>query len=149
MPAVPACGTARCPVTEPAFRCGARNAEDREEPAADPDALFCRAPLDDRALTRARSVRRELTAGGRHRPAGAVGLLVAATAELQGLTVLQHYDSGFETVASVTGRRTQGLMPPGSLQEVFTRRAGGRSRPSTGPGPRPRMTPRALIRQVP
>lgn len=50
----------------------------------------------------------------RHRSAGAVDLLVAATAELRGLTVL-HYGNDFETIASVTGRPTRWLMPQGSL----------------------------------
>jgi predicted nucleic acid-binding protein len=41
-------------------------------------------------------------------------LLVATTAELQGLTML-HYDNDFETIASVTGQPTQWLAPPGDL----------------------------------
>ncbi|WP_073946002.1 PIN domain nuclease [Streptomyces kebangsaanensis] len=105
---------ARCPVTEIEFLYSARNAEDREQLVDDLDLLFGWAPLDDRALTRAWSVQQELTAKGSHRSAGAVDLLVAATAELQGLTVL-HYDNDFETIASVTGQRTQWLAPPGSL----------------------------------
>ncbi|GHB64566.1 hypothetical protein GCM10010377_64250 [Streptomyces viridiviolaceus] len=56
----------------------------------------------------------ELTAKGLPRSAGAVDLLVAATAGLRGLTVL-HCDNGFETIASVTGQAAQRLMPPGSL----------------------------------
>lgn len=51
---------------------------------------------------------------GRHRSAGAVDLLVAAIAELQGLTML-HYDHDVETIASVTGQPTQWLAPPGRL----------------------------------
>jgi predicted nucleic acid-binding protein len=105
---------ARCPLTELEFLYSARKAEDREELVADLDAVFCGAPLDDRAPSRAWVVQRELTASGRHRSAGAVGLLVAATAELQGLTLL-HYGNDFGTIASVTGQRTQWLVPPGSL----------------------------------
>ncbi|MGV9995040.1 hypothetical protein [Streptomyces sp. NPDC003374] len=56
----------------------------------------------------------DLTDKGPHRSAGAVGLLVAATAELRGLTV-PHYDTDFETIASVTGQPTQWPAPPGSL----------------------------------
>ena len=105
---------ARCPITEIEFLYSAKNTEDREQLVEDLDALFNWAPLDDRALTRAWAVQQELTAKGCHRSAGAVDLLVAATAELQGLTVL-HYDNDFETIASVTGQPTQWLMPPGSL----------------------------------
>ncbi|MEU6240440.1 PIN domain nuclease [Streptomyces sp. NPDC047024] len=105
---------ARCPVTEIEFLYSAKNAGHRERLVADLDALFGWTPLDDRAVTRAWAVQEELTAKGQHRSAGAVDLLVAATAELQGLTVL-HYDNDFETIASVTGQPTQWLMPPGTL----------------------------------
>ncbi|MFF9058447.1 PIN domain-containing protein [Streptomyces sp. NPDC014882] len=92
----------------------AENAEDRAALDEDLDALFGRVPVDDRAVTRAWDVHRELTEKGRHRSAGAVDLLVAATAELQGLTVL-HHDHDFETIASVTGQSAQWLVAPGSL----------------------------------
>lgn len=105
---------ARCPITEIEFLYSARNAEDRAELIQDLDALFGWTPLDDRAVTRAWEVQRNLTEKGQHRSAGAVDLLVAATAELQGLTML-HYDNDFETIASVTGQPTQWLAPPGSL----------------------------------
>lgn len=105
---------ARCPVTEIEFLYSARSAEDRAELIADLDALFGWAPSDDRAVSRAWDVQRELTQRGKHRSAGAVDLMIAATAELQGLTVL-HYDRDFETVAEVTGQPTQWLAAPGSL----------------------------------
>ncbi|MGV9341724.1 PIN domain-containing protein [Streptomyces sp. NPDC003688] len=105
---------ARCPVTEIEFLYSAKNAGHRERLVADLDALFGWTPLDDRAVTRAGAVQEQLTAKAQHRSAGAVDLLVAATAELQGFTVL-HYDDDFETIASVTGQPTQWLMPPGSL----------------------------------
>ena len=105
---------ARCPVTEIEFLYSARSVQDREELAADLDALFGWAPLDDRAVSRAWDVQRELTQHGRHRSAVTVNLLIAATAELRGLTVL-HYDRDFETVAEVTGKAAQWLAPPGSL----------------------------------
>ncbi|MET9129400.1 PIN domain nuclease [Streptomyces antibioticus] len=105
---------ARCPLTEVEFLYSARNAEDRAELVGSLDAVFGWAPLDDRAVARAWEVQRELTEKGRHRSAGAVDLLVAATAELQGLTLL-HYDHDFEAIASVTGQQTQWLAAPGSL----------------------------------
>ncbi|WP_411148543.1 PIN domain-containing protein [Streptomyces sp. A30] len=91
-----------------------RTGPDRTAPVQDLDALFGWTPLDDRAVTRVWDVQRELTEKGRHRSAGAVDLLVAATAELQGLIML-HYDHDFETIASVTGQPTQWLAAPGSL----------------------------------
>ncbi|MGP4000456.1 PIN domain nuclease [Streptomyces sp. 8N706] len=103
-----------CPVTELEFLYSARSAEDREEIVEDLRALFGWVPVDDRAYTRAWAVQRELTALGRHRSAGPVDLVVAATAELQGLTLL-HYDRDFETISGATGQATQWLMPSGSL----------------------------------
>ncbi|WP_157171757.1 PIN domain-containing protein [Nocardia higoensis] len=54
-----------------------------------------------------------LTEKGKHRSAGVSDLLIAATAEAHGLTVL-HYDRDFETVREVTGQPTQWIAPPGS-----------------------------------
>jgi predicted nucleic acid-binding protein len=47
-----------------------------------------------------------LTERGHHCSAGAVDLIVAATAELQGLTLL-HRDHDFESIAAVTGQALQ------------------------------------------
>jgi predicted nucleic acid-binding protein len=41
-------------------------------------------------------------------------LLIAAAAELAGLTVL-HYDRDFELIASVTGQPHEWIVPPGSV----------------------------------
>lgn len=41
-------------------------------------------------------------------------LIIAAQAELAGLTVL-HYDADFDLIASVTGQPTLWIAPPGSL----------------------------------
>ena len=59
-------------------------------------------------------VQRILTEHGEHRSAGPVDLMVAACAELSGLTLL-HYDRDFETIAKHTGQSTSWLAPPGSL----------------------------------
>jgi predicted nucleic acid-binding protein len=48
-------------------------------------------------------VQGDLTAAGQHRSAGPVDLVVAATAELFGLTLL-HHDRDFATIAGVTGQ---------------------------------------------
>lgn len=67
-------------------------------------------PVDDRAYDRAWYVQGMLTKRGRHRSAGAVDLVAAATAELQGLTLL-HRDRDFECIASVTGQALQWYGP--------------------------------------
>jgi len=57
-----------------------------------------------RALgTRTWDVQGELTNKSQHRSAGPVDLVVAATAELHGLTLL-HHDRDFGVIASVTGQ---------------------------------------------
>ena len=66
-------------------------------------SLFGWVPVHDRAFARAWEVQGELTSQGQHRSAGSVDLVVAATAELQGLTLL-HHDHDFDVVARVTGQ---------------------------------------------
>jgi predicted nucleic acid-binding protein len=59
-------------------------------------------------------VQGDLVARGRHRSAGAADLLVAATAELAGLTVL-HYDADFDVIADVTGQATEWVVSRGTV----------------------------------
>jgi predicted nucleic acid-binding protein len=70
--------------------------------------------MPDRVYQRAAEVQEALTERAQHRCAGPVDLLVAATAELENLTVL-HHDRDYETIARVTGQPTQWLARPGSL----------------------------------
>ena len=67
--------------------------------------------MSDRAYERADEVQQLLTETGRHRSAGPVDLLIAATAEREGLIVLCD-DRDFQTVASVTGQPDQARRPP-------------------------------------
>lgn len=103
-----------CDITELEMLYSARSLADRlakEELFAE---LFNWVPMNDGAYRRARTVQRRLTESGEHRSAGAVDLLVAATAELSGLSVL-HYDADFETVAKVTGQPTRWIARARSL----------------------------------
>ena len=70
--------------------------------------------MPDQIYDRALNVQESLTYRGTHKSAGAVDLLVAATAEAQGLTLL-HYDRDFDCVAAVTGQSTRWLADPGSI----------------------------------
>jgi predicted nucleic acid-binding protein len=101
---------ATCPVTELEFFYSARSAEDRARGIEDMRLLFGWVPVDDRAYERARRVQELLTRKGQHRSAGAVELVVAATAELQGLTLL-HRDHDFDCIAAVTGQPLQWYGP--------------------------------------
>jgi predicted nucleic acid-binding protein len=101
---------ATCPITELEFFYSARSAEDRSQGIDDMRLLFAWVPVDDRAYDRAWEVQNALTKRGQHRSAGAVDLVVAATAELQGLTLL-HRDRDFECIAAVTGQALQWYGP--------------------------------------
>ncbi|MFD3485559.1 PIN domain nuclease [Streptomyces sp. NPDC058665] len=101
---------ATCPITELEFFYSARSAEDRARGIEDMRVIFGWVPVDDRAYSRAWQVQEILTARGQHRSAGPVDLVAAATAELQGLTLL-HRDRDFECVAAVTGQPLQWYGP--------------------------------------
>ncbi|WP_455353097.1 PIN domain-containing protein [Streptomyces sp. SYSU K217416] len=101
---------ATCSITELEFFYSARSAADRARGIEDMRLLFSWVPIDDRAYDRAWHVQEALTKRGRHRRAGAVDLVVAATAELQGPTLL-HRDHDFECIAAVTGQPLQWYGP--------------------------------------
>jgi predicted nucleic acid-binding protein len=72
--------------------------------------LFGWVLTDDRTFKRAREVQKELIRRGQHRSAGPIDLLVAATAELNDLTLL-HFDNDFDCVAAVTGQPLERFIP--------------------------------------
>ncbi|MEU1735955.1 PIN domain nuclease [Streptosporangium sp. NPDC020145] len=103
-----------CPITELEFLSSARSITDREQGVEDLRLLFGWTPIDDRAYDRAWKVQETLTRRGRHRSAGPVDLVIAATAELQGLTLLHRdrdRDRDFECIARVTGQALQWYGP--------------------------------------
>jgi predicted nucleic acid-binding protein len=63
--------------------------------------MFAWCPTPDGVMRRARQVQDGLAATAQHQGPGAIDLLVAATAELSGLTLL-HYDKDFQTIARNT-----------------------------------------------
>ncbi|MFD0271067.1 PIN domain nuclease [Streptomyces sp. NPDC127106] len=105
---------ATCPVTELEFFYSARSAADRARGIEDMRLIFGWVPVDDRAYDRAWQVQEVLVKQGKQRRAGAVDLVVAATAELRGLTLL-HRDRDFECVAAVTGQPLQWYGAEGSM----------------------------------
>lgn len=70
--------------------------------------------LPYRAEARAREVQTTLVEWRLHRLAGVADLLIAATAEVEGLTVL-HYDADFDVIAAVTGQSTEWIVPKGTV----------------------------------
>ncbi|QVQ53291.1 PIN domain nuclease [Spiractinospora alimapuensis] len=100
-----------CPVTELEFLYSARSREDHIDKTRRLNQLFPSVFIPDGVYGRAAKVQEELTSRGQHRSAGAVDLLLAATAELTGTTLL-HGDRDFECVAAVTGQPVQWLSGP-------------------------------------
>jgi hypothetical protein len=92
-----------CPVVELEFLYSARSLADRLEKQRLMRDLFGWVPMADGTYNRADAVQQLLTEAGTHRSAGAVDLLIAATAERAGLTVLCD-DHDYRTVAAVTGQ---------------------------------------------
>lgn len=67
----------------------------------------------DATLRRALDVQRALALTGHHRVA--IGdLIIAATAELAGLTVI-HYDRDFDLIAAATAQRCEWVVPRGTV----------------------------------
>ena len=92
-----------CPVVELEFLYSARSLADRLDKQRLLGQVFAWVPMADRAFERAAEVQEAMTRHGEHRSAGAIDLLIAATAERHQLIVLSE-DRDYETVAAVTGQ---------------------------------------------
>ncbi|MEV4494204.1 PIN domain nuclease [Micromonospora arborensis] len=66
------------------------------------------------AMDRALAVHRILAADSQHRNFRLPDLIIAATAEEHGATVL-HYDTDYDRITAVTGQPTEWVAPKGSL----------------------------------
>jgi predicted nucleic acid-binding protein len=73
-----------------------------------------RIPITEACVERALAVQGMLAARSQHRCASIPDLLIAACAELAGLTVL-HYDADFERIGELTGQPTRWVVPRGSV----------------------------------
>jgi hypothetical protein len=103
-----------CPVVELEVLYTARSKADRSKLVNLLETAFAWVAVPDRAFDRAGAVQEALTAHGAHRSAGTVDLLVAATADLHGLTLV-HYDRDFDQISKITGQAAAWLAPPGSI----------------------------------
>jgi predicted nucleic acid-binding protein len=92
-----------CPVVELEFLYSARSLADRLTKKRLLREVFGWVPMSERVYERAEAVQQMLTEAGKHRSAGPVDLLIAATAERERLTVLCD-DRDYQMVASVTGQ---------------------------------------------
>jgi hypothetical protein len=92
-----------CPIVELEFLYSARSLADRLDKQRLMHDLLSWIPMHDGAFERALHVQQLLTETGTHRSAGAVDLLIAATAEHERLTVLCD-DHDYLAIAAVTGQ---------------------------------------------
>jgi predicted nucleic acid-binding protein len=100
-----------CPIVEAELLFSARNLADfvaSRAVYADLVELETTANAQQRML----GVMEVLARRGQHRSVGIPDLLVAATAEAHGATVL-HYDSDFERISEVTGQPHEWIVPRG------------------------------------
>ncbi|HEY3713101.1 MAG TPA: PIN domain nuclease [Jatrophihabitantaceae bacterium] len=66
------------------------------------------------SMDRALAVHRELASHSQHRSFSLPDLIIAATAEQHGATVL-HYDADYDRIAEITGQPTEWIVDRGSL----------------------------------
>ena len=133
-----------CPVVELEFLYSARSLADRLEKRRLLRELFGWVTMSERAYDRADEVQQRLTEVGKHRSAGPVDLLIAATAERERLIVLCD-DRDFEVVASVTGQPVKLV----TEIEVATGRVLGRCAANRGFGHLFRQLPPGRIHRAP
>ena len=92
-----------CAFTELELRHSAKSVKHDRRLRSDLNKMFAWTPIQEGCHERALEIQDGLIGNSEHRSAGAVDLMLAANAELSGLTVL-HDDRDFECVARVTGQ---------------------------------------------
>lgn len=102
-----------CPLVTLELLYSARGRADYAALRSELDSLP-KASLDEGAAFRSEVVQGLLAEKGQHRGPGPVDLLIAAIAELNGLTLV-HYDRHFDVIARVTGQPSEWIAPRGTL----------------------------------
>lgn len=98
-----------CLVTELEIGYSARSNAEFERISRDVLTLLNRVIMPAAAEARARNVQRALIARGQHRAVAIPDLIVAAVAEIEGLTVL-HHDDDFDLIAAITGQPVEWIV---------------------------------------
>lgn len=114
IPRIAAGRVAVCLVTELEVGSSARSTKDFERTREDVIGPLLPVGMSYRAEDRAREIQAELVARGQHRAVAIPDVVVAAIADVEGLTVL-HYDGDFEIVAEVTGQPMEWIVSPGTV----------------------------------
>ncbi|MDH6118171.1 PIN domain nuclease [Kitasatospora sp. GAS204B] len=74
---------------------------------------FDHLPCTDEVWDRAKEIQSQALFRGDHRALSMADMLIAATAERHGVTVL-HYDGDYDMIAAITGQRTRWVVPAGT-----------------------------------
>ena len=77
-------------------------------------AMMPRVAVTEQIIDRALDVQGEMANRGTHRAPSPADLVLAACAEMNGLTVL-HYDKDFDLIAAVTGQPVEWIALAGSI----------------------------------
>ncbi len=112
-PIIEAGEAATCAIIDLEVLFSARNREEYEEIRERRALVYRSVPIDEAVFERAIAVQAELARTGRHR-VPIPDLLIAATAELAGLTLL-HYDRDFDLIAEITGQPAEWVVERGTL----------------------------------
>lgn len=105
---------ATCGVVEFELGWATRSGKELSELRADRDAGYEWLPTLDEDWRRALDVQGGLWRSGQIRAVGFPGLLIAAVAERERVTVL-HYDSDYDLIAGVTAQPMQWVVPRGTI----------------------------------
>lgn len=103
-----------CGIVELEMRWSARSHAEYQAIQADRDRGYEWLPMPDEVWSRALELQRALSAQGQLRSVRFPDLLLAATAERHGVTVL-HYDGDFDLLAEVSDLRAEWVVPAGSV----------------------------------
>jgi predicted nucleic acid-binding protein len=112
-PIIEAGEAATCSIVDLEILYSVRNFEEHRLTRQRRALAYRKLPITEAVFERAVDVQGELAKSGRHR-IPIPDLLVAATAEIAGLTVL-HYDGNFDRIAAVTGQLAEWVVPKGSV----------------------------------
>lgn len=112
-PIIEAGEAATCSVIDLEVLFSARNAEEHERIRRRRSLAYQSVPLTESILQRAIEIQAELARSGRHR-VPIPDLIIAATAEAAGLTLL-HYDRDYDLIAEVTGQAAEWVVERGSV----------------------------------
>jgi len=112
-PLIEAGEVATCSIIDLEVLFSARNGEEHEKVRQRRALAYQVVPVTEEIFQRAIEIQGELAKTGRHR-VPIPDLLIAATGEAAGLTVL-HYDSDYDLIASVTGQSVEWVVPRGSV----------------------------------